>query len=105
IFAAASESFSKKNINCSIAESFSRFESVMALAKRRKIKVRGYLSTSFGCPFEGKISESKVVSLAKRLHQMGCYEISIGDTIGVANPRQVESLFKKLKKVIPVQKL
>lgn len=105
IFAAASESFSQKNINCSIAESFERFQPVLALAKKHKIKVRGYLSTCFGCPFEGRVSEAKVVQLAKRLHQMGCYEISIGDTIGVANPAQVESLFKKLKKAVPVKKL
>lgn len=105
IFAAASESFSKKNINCSIDESFERFKPVMALAKKHKIKVRGYLSTCFGCPFEGKVSEAKVVQLAKRLHQIGCYEISIGDTIGVANPAQVQSVFKKLKKAVPVKKL
>lgn len=105
IFAAASESFSKKNINCTIDESFERFKPVMALAKKHKIKVRGYLSTCFGCPFEGKVSEAKVVQLAKRLHQLGCYEISIGDTIGVANPAQVQSVFKKLKKAIPVKKL
>lgn len=105
IFAAASESFSKKNINCSIDESFERFKPVMALAKKHKIKVRGYLSTCFGCPFEGKVSEAKVVQLAKRLHQLGCYEISIGDTIGVANPAQVQSVFKKLKKAVPVKKL
>jgi len=105
IFAAASESFSKKNINCTIDESFERFKPVMALAKKHKIKVRGYLSTCFGCPFEGKVSEAKVVQLAKRLHQLGCYEISIGDTIGVANPAQVQSVFKKLKKAVPVKKL
>jgi len=105
IFAASSESFSKKNINCSIDESFERFKPVMALAKKHKIKVRGYLSTCFGCPFEGKVSEAKVVQLAKRLHQLGCYEISIGDTIGVANAAQVESLFKKLKKAVPTKKL
>lgn len=105
VFAASSESFSRKNINCSIAESYERFKPVMALAKKNKIKVRGYLSTCFGCPFEGKVSEAKVIQLAKRLHQMGCYEISIGDTIGVANPAQVQSLFKKLKKVVPVKKL
>lgn len=105
IFAAASESFSKKNINCSIEESFVRFKTVMALAKKHKIKVRGYLSTCFGCPFEGQVSEAKVVQLAKRLHQIGCFEISIGDTIGVANPAQVERVFKKLKKVVPVKKL
>ncbi len=105
IFASATESFSQKNINCSISESFKRFEPIMAQAKKNKIKVRGYLSVCFGCPFEGKVSESKVLSLAKKLIQMGCYEVSIGDTIGVANPGQIESLFKKLKKVIPTKKL
>lgn len=105
IFAACSESFSKKNINCTIEESFKRFEPVMKLAKEHKVRVRGYLSTCFGCPFEGKVSEAKVVAIAKKMYRMGVYEISIGDTIGVATPGQVESLFKKLKKVIPVVKL
>ncbi|MEQ1723387.1 MAG: hydroxymethylglutaryl-CoA lyase, partial [Pseudobdellovibrio sp.] len=105
IFAACSESFSQKNINCSIEESFERFIPVMKLAKEYKIKVRGYLSTCFGCPFEGKVSEQKVIRLVKKMHQMGCYEISVGDTIGVANTAQVESLFKKLKKVVPAKKL
>ena len=105
IFAACSESFSRKNINCSIDESFKRFEPVMALAKKHKIKVRGYLSTCFGCPFEGKVPEAKVVKLAQRMHKLGVYELSIGDTIGVANVGQVRSLFAKLKKVVPVKKL
>ncbi|MCC2679992.1 MAG: hydroxymethylglutaryl-CoA lyase [Pseudobdellovibrio sp.] len=105
IFAACSESFSKKNINCTIDESFKRFEPVMKLAKEHKVRVRGYLSTCFGCPFEGKVSEAKVVAIAKRMYKMGVYEISIGDTIGVATPGQVESLFKKLKKALPVAKL
>lgn len=105
IFAACSESFSLKNINCSIDESFKRFEPVMALAKKHKIKVRGYLSTCFGCPFEGKVSEAKVVKLAQRMNKLGVYELSIGDTIGVADVGQVESLFRKLKKVIPAKKL
>lgn len=105
IFAACSESFSLKNINCTIDESFERFIPVMALAKKHKIKVRGYLSTCFGCPFEGKVSEAKVVKLAQRMNKLGVYEISVGDTIGVANVGQVESLFKKLKKVVPVKKL
>ncbi|MEK2647000.1 hydroxymethylglutaryl-CoA lyase [Bdellovibrio sp. BCCA] len=105
IFAACSESFSLKNINCTIDESFKRFEPVMALAKKHKIKVRGYLSTCFGCPFEGKVPEARVIKIAKRMHKLGVYEISIGDTIGVADVGQVESLFKKLKKVIPVKKL
>lgn len=105
IFAACSESFSLKNINCTIDESFKRFEPVMALAKKHKIKVRGYLSTCFGCPFEGKVSEAKVVKMAQRMNKLGVYEISIGDTIGVADAGQVESLFKKLKTVVPVKKL
>lgn len=105
IFASSSESFSRKNINCSIDESFQRFAEVMKLAKKNKIKVRGYLSVCFGCPFEGPVPEKKVVELAKRLIKMGCYEISIGDTIGVATPGQVRSLFQKLKRVIPAKKL
>lgn len=105
IFAACSESFSQANINCSVEESFNRFIPVLKLAKENRIKVRGYLSTCFGCPFEGKISEQKVVSLAKKMYKLGVYEISIGDTIGSANPAQVSSLFKKLKKVVPATKL
>lgn len=105
IFAACSESFSLKNINCSIDESFKRFEPVMALAKKHKIKVRGYLSTCFGCPFEGKVPEARVVKLAQRMHKLGVYELSVGDTIGVANVGQVHSLFKKIKKVVPIKKL
>ncbi len=105
IFASATESFSEKNINCSIAESFKRFAPIMALAKKNKIKVRGYLSVCFGCPYEGKVSEAKVIQLAKKLIQIGCYEVSIGDTIGAANAGQVESLFKKLKKAVPAKKI
>ncbi len=105
IFAACSESFSQKNINCSIDESFERFEKVVKLAKKNKIKIRGYLSVCFGCPYDGFIDEKRVVQLAKKLIDMGCYEVSIGDTIGIAHVGQVESLFKKLVKVIPVKKL
>lgn len=105
IFAACSETFSRKNINCSIDESFERFSAVMKMAKKNKIKVRGYLSTCFGCPFEGDIDEKIVVKIAKRMNDLGVYEISVGDTIGVANIGQVKSLFTKLKKVIPIKKL
>lgn len=105
VFASATESFSKANINCTIEESFERFIPVMKLAKKNKLKVRGYLSVCFGCPFEGKVPEKKVVALAKRLYEMGCYEVSIGDTIGVADPKQVESMIKKLKQVMPVKKI
>lgn len=92
IFASASESFAKKNINCSIEESFERFAQVMTLASANGVRVRGYLSMCFGCPFEGSISESRVVELSERLLKMGVYEVSIGDTIGVATPAQVKSL-------------
>lgn len=105
VFAACSESFSRANINCSIDESFERFAPVMALAKKNKIKVRGYLSTCFGCPFEGEVPEARVVKLAKRMIELGVYEVSIGDTIGVADPGHVTSLFKKLLKTIPAKKL
>jgi hydroxymethylglutaryl-CoA lyase len=105
IFGSASESFSKKNINCTIEESFERFEKVVAMAKPRKIKVRGYLSMCFGCPFEGEVSEAKVVSLVKRMAKMGIYEISIGDTIGVADPKQVRRLVGKLVKAVGAKKL
>lgn len=105
VFISSTETFSQKNINCSISESLVRVKAVMALAKKNKIKVRGYLSVCFGCPYEGEVSEAKVVELAKTLYKMGCYEVSIGDTIGIANPAQVERIFKKLKKVIPAAKL
>lgn len=105
IFGACSESFSKKNINCSIAESLERFEQVTALAKKHKRRVRGYLSVAFGCPYEGAVKESRVVELAQKYLKMGVYEIVIGDTIGVATPNQVKSLITKLKNKIPVKKL
>lgn len=105
IFAACTESFSKKNINCGIEESFARFLPVMALAKKHKIKVRGYLSVCFGCPFEGSVPEARVVKLAHRMFKMGAYEISIGDTVGVAHVGQVESLLKKLKTKVPLKNI
>lgn len=105
IFAACSESFSKKNINCTIDESFERFAPVLKLAKKNKIKVRGYLSVCFGCPFEGEVPEKRVVELANRMFNLGVYEVSIGDTIGIAHAGQVKSLFSKLKKKIPAKKL
>ena len=105
VFASASETFSKKNINCTIEESFERFIPIFKLAKQNKVKVRGYLSVCFGCPYEGAIDEKKVIQLATKLYKMGCYEISIGDTIGIANAFQVESIFKKIQKVIPAYKV
>jgi hydroxymethylglutaryl-CoA lyase len=106
VFGACSESFSRKNINCSISESLERFEQVTTMARKNKRKVRGYLSVAFGCPYEGAVSEAKVVQLVERFLDMGIYEVSIGDTIGVASPKQVRSLLGKLKrKRIPFKKL
>ena len=105
VFGAASESFSKKNINCTIDESLQRFKDVAAMAKKHKRKVRGYLSVAFGCPYEGAVSEKRVVELVQAYLKIGIYEVSIGDTIGVATPRQVESLLKKLKSKVPLKKI
>lgn len=86
VFGAASESFSRKNINCSIAESLVRFEPVMAAAQAAGIRVRGYVSCVLGCPYEGEISPEAVAGVAATLFEMGCYEVSLGDTIGAGTP-------------------
>src|SRR6185312_12903504 len=90
IFTAASETFTQKNINCSIAESFARFEPILASAKKHKIRVRGYVSCALGCPYEGEIKPAAVAAVAKKLFAMGCYEISLGDTIGVGTPGKTQ---------------
>jgi hydroxymethylglutaryl-CoA lyase len=106
VFGACSETFSKKNINCTIDESLRRFAEVIALAKKNKRKVRGYLSVAFGCPYEGAVDERKVIELVRKYLKMGVYELSIGDTIGVATPKQVLSLLKKLKsRRVPLNKI
>lgn len=105
IFGSASEAFAKKNINCTIDESFIRFEKVMELARENHVRVRGYLSMCFGCPFEGDVPEGQVVRLVKRMAHLGVYEISIGDTIGVANPLQVKRLVLKLIDAVGAERL
>ncbi len=105
VFGSASESFSRKNINCSIEESFQRFSQVVEIARAHQIKVRGYLSMAFGCPFEGDVPESQVVRLAKRMIDLGIYEVSIGDTIGIADPSHVRRLVRKLVDGIGVEHL
>ena len=106
IFGSCSETFSHKNINRSIKDSFREFQSVMQLARKHKIRVRGYLSMAFGCPYEGKVSPSRVVSLTQRMLTMGVYEVSIGDTLGIATPRQVEQLLRLFsKRSLPVAKM
>ncbi|MCC7038351.1 MAG: hydroxymethylglutaryl-CoA lyase [Alphaproteobacteria bacterium] len=103
VFAAASESFSQKNINCSIAESIERFKPVIDEAKKHGIAVRGYVSCVLGCPYEGEIAPEAVVHVAKELFGLGCYEISLGDTIGTGTPVKTRLLLQAVKKEIPVQ--
>jgi len=89
VFASASEAFSQRNINCSIAESIERFEPLMAAAQRAGVRVRGYVSCVVGCPYEGAVAPQRVADVAARLADIGCYEISLGDTIGVGTPGSV----------------
>ncbi len=105
VFAACTETFSQKNINCSIEESFERFKPVMQIAKLNNIKVRGYLSTCFYCPYEGKTKPAQVMAQLKRMKKLGVYEISIGDTIGAATPNEVEIIIKGAKKIFSVNKI
>jgi len=92
IFASASESFSRKNINCSIAQSLDRFAEVCSEAKRHNLRVRGYISCTLGCPYEGAVDSHSVAWLAGRLVELGCYEISLGDTIGVGTPGKAQAM-------------
>lgn len=105
VFGAASEGFSQKNINCSIAESLKRFEPVMAAAKDAHIRVRGYVSCVVGCPYDGFIEPKKVAEVSKALTDMGCYEISLGDTIGVGTPRIVQEMLEAVSAVVPIEQL
>jgi len=105
IFGAASETFSRKNINCSIAESLERFKPMVAEAKQRGIRARGYVSCVLGCPYEGEIKPEAVVKAAKTLYEMGCYEISLGDTIGAGTPGTTRVLLRAVEKEIPVSAL
>lgn len=105
IFAAASESFSQKNINCSIAESIKRFEPVISAASALDIPVRGYVSCVVGCPYEGAIPATQVAEVVARLHDMGCYEISLGDTIGTGTPASIQRMLEACLKRLPVERL
>ena len=105
IFGAASQSFSQKNINCSIEESLERFAPVMEAAKKANIKVRGYVSCVLGCPYEGDIEPEQVALVAEKLLAMGCYEISLGDTVGVGNPASVTKMIQAVSARVPVEKL
>ncbi len=105
LFTATSDSFTKKNINATVDESFERMKEVAEAARADKIMVRGYISTAFGCPYEGTIDVKKLISVTKRLFELGVYEVSVGDTIGVAIPMQVRSYLRALKSEFPVGKL
>jgi hydroxymethylglutaryl-CoA lyase len=105
IFTASSESFNKRNINMSIDESFENYAPVVARARAEGMRVRGYVSTAFGCPYEGDVPPEKVLEVCARLLDIGCYEVSVGDTVGVGTPMQVQGVVGLLRSVIPVSKL
>ena len=105
VFASASEGFSRANINCSVAESIERFKPVLARAKADGIRVRGYISCVLGCPYEGEVKPQAVVDVARALWDLGCYEISLGDTIGVGTPMKARHLLRAVAGTVPMQSL
>ena len=105
IFGAASESFSQRNINCSIAESLERFAPVARAAQAAGVKLRGYVSCVVACPYEGAIAPRAVAEVAQRLHEMGCYEVSLGDTIGAGTPLRMQAMIEAVAARVPLQQL
>jgi hydroxymethylglutaryl-CoA lyase len=105
VFAAASEGFSRANINCTVAESIERFKPVLARAKADGVRVRGYISCVLGCPFDGEIKPKAVADLAKTLWDLGCYEISLGDTIGVGTPTKAKEMLRAVGASVPAANL
>src|ERR1700744_2078302 len=105
VFASASEGFSRANINCSVAESIERFRPVIARARADGVKVRGYISCVLGCPFDGETKPQSVVDVAKVLWDLGCYEVSLGDTIGVGTPKKARELLRAVAGHVPMANL
>lgn len=105
VFASASEGFSKANINCSVAESIARFTPVVQRAKADGIKVRGYVSCVLGCPYDGDVQPSAVASVSRKLWDLGCYEVSLGDTIGVGTPLKARQLLRAVAGDVPIASL
>ena len=105
VFAAASEAFSQRNINCSISESLARFIPIIEAARQHGISVRGYVSCVLGCPYEGQVSAQQVAQVANELYAMGCYEVSLGDTIGTGTPTATRTLFEAVTAYVPREKL
>ncbi len=105
IFAAATETFSQKNINCSIEESLEHFHQVAERARSENLRIRGYISCVLGCPYEGEVSMDKVAEVATRLVDQGCYEISLGDTIGTGTPARAQAMIRRISEVVPLNQL
>ena len=105
VFAAASEAFSQKNINCSIVESLDRFAPVIERAREANVRVRGYVSCVLGCPYEGEVAPARVAEVSTALYEMGCYEVLLGDTIGVGTPLKAKRLLEAVAHDIPMNKL
>jgi len=105
VFGAASETFSQKNINCSMVESVERFRTIIVAAHKNEIPVRGYISCVLGCPYQGAVPVSDVVSLALQMYEIGCYEISLGDTIGIGTPLVAKRMLEAVAQKVPVSKL
>ena len=105
VFGSASESFSQRNINCSIAESLERFAPVMEHALKAGVRVRGYVSCVLGCPYEGEIAPAEVAAVARELKAMGCYEVSLGDTIGVGTPLKAKHMLEQVSREVPIAQL
>ena len=105
VFAAASEAFSRKNINATIDESLARFVPVLERARADGVRVRGYVSTVLGCPYQGEVPLADVVRVAKRLHDLGCYEVSLGDTIGIGTPAKARAMLRAVAGAVPMPAL
>ncbi|MEE8266488.1 MAG: hydroxymethylglutaryl-CoA lyase [Acidiferrobacterales bacterium] len=105
VFSAASEAFSQKNTNCSIDESIERFRPAIARAQEEGVRVRGYISCVLGCPYEGAVDPQRVAAVARQLYGLGCYEISLGDTIGIGTPLQARDLVATVARVVPMEHL
>lgn len=105
LFSATSDSFTKKNVNATVEETFQKMKEVSEQAIQDKVRIRGYVSTAFGCPYEGRMDVKKLLAVTEQFFKLGVYEVSIGDTIGVATPNQVREYIKELKKNFPIDKL
>ena len=105
VFGAASEAFSQKNINCSISESVERFRPVLAAAQKNRIRVRGYISCVLGCPYQGEVPVDMVANLAAQMSEMGCSEISLGDTIGIGTPLEAKNMMESVAEKVPLSNL